>query len=479
MFALGFNPPALPHTPVSNSSASASYNYLSWLNENTLTYKLKLNEHTFDFLAGYSSQNYERDYRSENGNNFAGDAIPWISGAAVTRGNNNNEAWSLASVFGRINYNFKNRYFISGTIRSDGSSRFGENNKYGTFPSISGGWIVSDENFFPQNDVVNFLKLRGSYGKTGNFNVGNYQQVSNITSTNYVFGGALTPGESITSLGNKNLTWEISKQADFGLDMNLLHNRLTFSYDYYSNFTEGMLFATLLPVASGYASITSNVGKFHMWGHEFQLSSQNLKGKLTWSTGFNISFNSNKVVALPPNTPFIGGGPRYSGFNRTVVGQPIGQFYGYVFEGIYATQADLDKFPQEATSALGSARMKDVNGDGKIDANDRTLIGNPNPKFIYGMTNTLGYRNFDFNVIVAGQYGNKVLNYNKQDEHNNDGVFNMTTDMIDRWRSPTDLGNGKTPGTRGGTTELYRVANTTWISDGSFLTIKNGFSFLK
>lgn len=480
MFALGFNPPVLPHTPVSNSSASASYNYLSWLNENTLTYKLQIKDHTFDFLAGYSSQKYERDYRSENGSNFAGDAIPWISGAAVTSGNNNNEAWSLASAFGRINYNFKNRYFVSGTIRSDGSSRFGANNKYGTFPSISGAWVVSDEKFFPQNDVVNFLKLRGSYGKTGNFNVGNYQQVSNITSTNYVFGGTLTPGVSITSLGNKNLTWEISKQSDFGLDMNLLNNRLTFSYDYYSNFTEGMLFATLLPVSSGYASITSNVGKFHMWGHEFQLNSQNLKGKLTWSTGFNISFNSNKVIALPPNTPFIGGGPRYSGFNRTIVGGPIGQFYGYVFEGIYATQADLDKFPKEATSALGSARMKDVNGDNKIDANDRTLIGNPNPKFIYGMTNTLSYKNFDFNVIVAGQYGNKVLNFNMQDEHNNDGVFNMTTDMIDRWRSPADIGDGKTPGTRSGTTELYRVANTTWISDGSFLTVKNitlGYTF--
>lgn len=480
MFALGLNPPVLPHTPVSNSSASASYNYLSWLNENTLTYNLKVKDHTFDFLAGYSSQKYERDYRSENGSNFAGDAVPWISGAAVTSGSNNNEAWSLASAFGRINYNFKERYFISGTIRSDGSSRFGANNKYGTFPSISGGWVVSDENFFPKSDVISFLKLRGSYGKTGNFNVGNYQQVSNITSTNYVFGGNLTNGLSITTLGNKNLTWETSKQTDLGLDINLLKNRLTFSYDYYSNYTEGMLFGTLLPVSSGYASITSNVGKFHMWGNEFQLSSKNLTGRLTWNTDFNISFNRNKVVALPPNTPFIGGGPRYSGFNRSVVGQPIGQFYGYVFDGIYMTAAELAKDPKEATSVVGSTRMKDTNGDGIIDANDRTLIGNPNPKFIYGMSNTLSYKNFDFNVIVAGQYGNKVLNFSMQDQHNNDGVFNMSTDMINRWRSPTDQGDGKTPSTRSGTTELYRVANTTWISNGSFLTVKNitlGYTF--
>lgn len=480
MYGPNLNPPTLPRPASQNSSSHSSYNYVSWLNENTLTYDLKVKDHTFDFLAGYSAQKWERNFRSISGSNFAGDAIPWISGAAVTSGTNNKEAWSLASAFGRINYDYKSRYFLTGTIRQDGSSRFGENKKYGYFPSVSAGWILSDENFFPKSDAISFLKLRGSYGKTGNFNIGNYLQISNITNTNYVFGGTLTPGLSITTLGNKELTWEISTQTDLGLEMNLIKNRLSFTYDFYNKFTEGMLYPTSLPVASGYPSVTYNVGKFQIWGHEFQLSSKNLIGPFSWTTDFNISFNDNKVLALPPNTPFIGGGPTYSGFNRSIVGHKIGEFYGYIFEGIYMSADDLAKYPKYATSALGSARMKDVNGDGVIDANDRTLIGNPNPKYIYGMTNTLRFKNFDFNVAIAGQVGNQIMNVGLQDMHNNDGVFNMTTDMINRWRSPANPGDGKTPGTRSGSTELYRLANTTWLSPGDYLTVKNialGYTF--
>ncbi len=473
MYSPGLNPPTLPRPASQASSTHSSYNYISWLNENTLTYNLKVKDHTFDFLAGYSAQKWERNLRSINGSNFAGDAIPWISGAAVTSGSNNNEAWSLASAFGRINYDYKGKYLLTGTIRQDGSSRFGENKKYGIFPSVSAGWIVSDEAFFPKNNVISYLKLRGSYGKTGNFNIGNYLQISNITNTNYVFGGTLTPGLSITSLGNRDLTWEVSNQTDFGLEMNLIKNRLTFSYDYYKKVTEGMLYPTSLPVASGYSSVTYNVGKIEMWGHEFQLSSKSLTGALSWSTDFNISFNDNKVLELAPNTPFIGGGPRYSGFNRTVVGRRIGEFYGYVFDGIYMTDEEFAKQPKEATSLVGTTRMKDIDGNGKIDDNDRTFIGNPNPDYIFGMTNTLRYKNFDFNVIVAGQVGNQVMNVNYQDFHNNDGVFNMSRDMINRWRSPTDPGDGKTPRTRSGTTELYRLANSTWVSDGDYLTVKN------
>jgi TonB-dependent starch-binding outer membrane protein SusC len=480
MYGPSLNPPLLPRPSSQNSSTHSSYNYLSWLNENTLTYNFKIKEHAVDLLAGYSGQKWERNFRTISGSNFAGDAIPWVSGAAVNNGTNNNEAWSLASAFGRINYDYKGKYFLTGTIRQDGSSRFGDNEKYGYFPSVSAGWVLSDEAFFPKSDLVSFFKIRGSYGKTGNFNIGNYLQISNIANTNYVFGGALTPGLSVTSLGNKDLTWEVSKQTDIGLEMILLKKRLTFSYDYYSKLTEGMLYATSLPVASGYASVTANVGQFRMWGHEFQLSSKNLTGALSWSTDFNISFNDNKVLSLPPNTPFIGGGARYAGYNRSVVGSRIGEFYGYIFDGIYMTAAELASQPKEATSVVGSTRMKDVNGDGVITADDRTLIGNPNPDFIYGMTNTLKYKKFDFNVIIAGQAGNKVLNANFADYHNNDGVFNMSKDMINRWRSPTDQGDGKTPRTRSGTTELYRLANTTWISDGDFLTVKNivlGYTF--
>jgi TonB-linked SusC/RagA family outer membrane protein len=480
MYGPNLNPPVLPRPASQNSSTHNSYNYLSWLNENTLTYNLKVEDHNLDFLAGYSAQKWERNFRSISGSNFAGDAIPWIAGAAVTSGTNSNEAWSLASAFGRINYDFKGKYFLSGTLRQDGSSRFGDNQKYGYFPSVSAGWVVSDEGFFPKNDVLSFFKVRGSYGKTGNFNIGNYLQTSNITNSNYVFGGTLTPGMAITTLGNKNLTWEVSKQADFGLEMNFLKDKLTFSYDYYNKITEGMLYGTSLPSTSGFTSVTANVGRFRMWGHELQLSSKNLTGDLNWTTDFNISFNDNKVLELPPNTPFIGGGSRYAGYNRSIVGHRIGEFYGYVFDGIYMTPEELASQPKEATSVVGSTRMKDTNGDGVINSDDRILIGNPNPDFIFGLTNTFRYKNFDLNVIIAGQAGNKVMNVTYADYHNNDGVFNMSKDMINRWRSPANQGDGQTPSTRSGTTELYRLANTTWISNGDYLTVKNiglGYTF--
>jgi len=480
MFGIGLDAPALPRPTSSSSATHGSSNYVSWLNENTLNYSLHLNDHTLDLMAGYSAQKWGRNYRSISGSNFAGNGIPWISGAATTGGTNNHDEWTLASFFGSANYNYKGRYILNATIRQDGSSRFGVNNKYGTFPSVSAGWVLSDEDFFPKSDAFSFLKIRASYGRTGNFNIGNYLQVSNITATNYIFGGTLTPGFSTTTLGNPDLTWEVSDQADVGLDLNLINNRITFNYDFYNKITEGMLYPTALPYGSGYGSITLNVGKFKIWGHEFQVSSRNLTGPFEWETDVNLSLNDNKVLELPPNTPFIGGGPTYSGYNRSVVGHRIGEFYGYVFDGVYMNQQEFDSQPKSATSVVGSARMKDTDGNNVIDANDRTLIGNPNPKYIYGITNTFRYKNFDLNIICAGQGGNKIMNVALADVTNLDGVMNVTKDMANRWRSESNPGNGLVPSTRGGSTELYRLANTTWLSDGDFFTIKNialGYTF--
>ncbi|SEM32327.1 TonB-linked outer membrane protein, SusC/RagA family [bacterium A37T11] len=480
MYGIGLGAAAIPRPTTSSAASHSSYNYVSWLNENTLNYSLKLDDHSLDILAGYSAQKWGRNYRTINGSNFAGDGIPWISGAAVTTGNTNREEWSLASFFGSVNYNFKDRYILNATIRQDGSSRFGVNNKYGTFPSVSAGWVASDESFFPKNNAISFLKFRGSYGKTGNFNIGNYVQVSNITSTNYVFGGSLTPGFSTTSLGNKNLTWEISTQADVGLDVNFWNDRITLNYDYYNKNTNGMLYPTSLPYGSGYGSVTLNVGKFRIWGHEFQLNSRNLTGAFEWETGLNISFNDNKVLELPPNTLFIGGGPTYSGYNRSVVGHRIGEFYGYVFDGVYMNQQEFDSQPKAATSVVGSVRMKDTDNDNDVDADDRTLIGNPNPKYIYGITNTFRYKNFDFNIICAGQGGNQIMNVARADLTNLDGIMNLSKDMLNTWRSEDNPGNGLVPSTRSGSTELYRLANTTWLSSGNFFTIKNialGYTF--
>jgi len=470
-----------PRQPSSSQAMNNSNNSYAWTNENLLTYATHFGDHSLDVLAGYSTQKFYQSLRSITGTGFATDETPWISAATTTTGTSNSTSWTLASALARVNYDYKKKYFLSGTIRNDGSSRFGVNKKYGTFPSGAAAWVVSSEKFFPKTRVLSFLKFRGSYGLTGNYNIGNYTQTSLLSATNYVMNGSTVLGESITTLGNPNLTWETSKQLDLGADLALFNGRVNISYDYYNKRTEGMLSPLPVPFASGYSSIQYNEGTFRIWGHDLQISTDNIKGPFTWTTDFNISFNDNKVLSLVNNTP-IGGTGMYSDYNRTQVGHRIGDLYGFVFDGVYMNASDFAKYPKYATSVVGSARMRDVNGDDTITIKDRTFLGRTNPKFIYGMTNNFSFRGFDLGVVVAGQVGNKIMNTNLQNLHNLDGVFNVEKSMQYRWRSEENPGNGRVPSTRSGSTELYRLVNSTWVFSGDYLAIKNitlGYTFGK
>ncbi len=468
-----------PRPPASSSAVNNSNNAYSWLNENTLDYNTRIGDHSIEAMVGYTSQKASQNFRTVSGTGFANDAVTWISGASVTTGTTNNTAWSVASALARVNYDYKKRYYLSATIRNDGSSRFGEFKKYATFPSVSGAWVLSDEPFFPKSKLVSFIKLRGGYGVTGNFNVGNYTQVSLLSPANYVFSGSTTLGEAITSLGNKELTWETSKQTDLGIDINLFKDRVTLSYDYYKKRTQNMLSTLPIPLASGYSTIQYNVAEFNIWGHEFVLSTKNFTGNFTWSTDFNISFNDNRVMKLVNHTP-LGGTSKYNDYNRTAEGHHIGELYGYIFDGLYMNAADYARYPKESTSAIGTARMHDVNGDDTITIADRTFIGNPNPKYIFGISNTFAYKNFDLSIVAGGQVGNKIMNINLQNLQNLDGIFNINKDMANRWRSESDPGNGKVPRTLSNTTELYRTTNTNWVFSGDFLAVRNialGYTF--
>ena len=465
--------------PAASTAVSSSSNSMSWLNENTVTYSKQIDDHSFEALVGYTSQKFNQRSRYVQGTGFANDAVTVVSGATSTSGSTNSAAWTVASALARLNYDFRKKYFISGSIRRDGSSRFGQYTKYGTFPAVSAGWILSDEGFFPKSNTLSYLKIKGGYGLTGNFNVGNYTTISNITSTPYVFGNTTTIGESITTLGNPQLTWETSKQTDIGLEANFLNNRVTFSYDYYNKRTEGMLAAMPLAFGSGYTSLSANIGIFRMWGHEFTVSSKNMTGKLSWTTDFNISLNDNKVLYMVDHKP-IGGTGTYNDYNRTAEGHRIGELYGYVFQGLYKDQADLDKSPKQAGSDIGTVKYKDVTPDGVINISDRTFIGNTSPRMIFGISNNLTYGDWDLNIIASGQTGNKLMYINNQNLQNLDGIFNINRNMADRWRSPTNPGNGLVPRTKGSGTELYRFTNTNWVKSGDYLTIRNialGYTF--
>ncbi len=467
---------AAPPRPASGSYSTS--NFTSWLNENTANYKKSFGKHNLEALAGYTIQKFSSESSVINGSQFPDDNIPWVSAATTRIGDVGASQWSLLRFVARLNYNYNGKYLLEGAFSRDGSSRFGLNNKYGNFPSVSAGWVISDEEFLKDVKSITFLKLRASYGKVGNNNIGDYNYLAAINTSNYVFNNTVTPGKILSGIGNNNLTWETSTSYDLGLDLAMFDNRLSFTYDYYWKKTDGLLYGIDIPIQSGYSSIQSNVGRFDFWGHEFTVASKNLTGAIKWNTNFNISFDRNIVKKLGTNNAPIGGYSEYWDDNRTAVGHPIGLFYGYINTGVYMTQQQFDSQPHGATSMVGTARFKDVSGpdgnpDGKIDSYDRTWIGNPNPTFIYGLTNTFAYKDFDLSITAAGTVGNDIADDASQSTENLDGVFNVRKGVANRWRSEQDPGDGIYPRTRTGTTADFRNFTSRQVFSGTYLAIKN------
>ncbi|OUJ69807.1 SusC/RagA family TonB-linked outer membrane protein [Hymenobacter crusticola] len=463
-----FAPPPQKATAQANNSS-----YYSWLSENLLTYRKTLGDHAFDVLGGYTVQKFRSDALSIAKTDFPDDRVHTLNAATTTSSSSGDiQEWSLLSYLARVNYDFKGKYVLSASIRRDGSSRFGSNNKWGNFPSISAGWIVSDESFMPQVAAVSFLKLRSSYGLTGNNNIGNYPYYALLSPANYVFNNSLANGRSLNSLPNLNLGWERTKQLDFGVDIGLFKNRINFTYDYYHKDTDGLLYSVAIPNESGFNSLLTNLGEFKFWGHEFAINTQNFVHDFKWNTNLNVSFNDNRVERLG-NTD----APIYGNTNTTItrVGERIGQFWGFQAQGVYRNAEDLNTSPKYATSAVGTIKMKDINGDGVITNtnDDKTVIGNPWPKFLFGITNNFSYRNIDLSIVSSGSYGNDIMNRSLESTQNLDGVFNVDRKVLNRWRSEQDPGNGIIPSVKAGTTDLARSPNTNWVSDGSYLTIKN------
>jgi TonB-linked SusC/RagA family outer membrane protein len=477
-----FSPSIVNGGALPGPSASASYNTgtnLSWMLENTLTYtKTLADRHNFELLGGYTAQKFNLEGSSINGSQFPDDNIEWLNVAATRVGNVSASNSSLTSLIGRVNYNFDNKYQLTAAFRRDGSSRFGANRKQGNFPSLSAGWIVSDENFLKNNRHINFLKIRAGWGKVGNYNIGDYSHLASVVQSNYVFNNQLVPGRRTNGIANAQLTWETTEGFNIGFELGILNNRINLTYDYYKKKTDGLLYAIDIPIQSGFNSVTSNIGRFDFWGHEISVQSRNLTGRLTWTTQFNITFDRNMVKKLGTSNAPIGGYQEYWDDNRTAVGHPIGMFYGYVNTGVYMTQEEFESQPKGATSMVGTARFADISGpdgkpDGKIDINDRKFIGNPNPDFIYGMTNQLSYGQFDFSFVLAGTVGNDIADDAFQSTENIDGVFNVRKGVANRWRSEENPGAGAYPRTRSGTTADFRNFSTRQVFSGSYLMGKN------
>jgi TonB-linked SusC/RagA family outer membrane protein len=466
--------------PTTAVSIRQSTENVTWLNENLATYTKSFGEHNFELLAGYTNQKFHQENTRVQADTYTDDRLPTIQGALnINRGGTTNgvQEWALTSYLSRLTYNYKGKYLFTASIRRDGSSRFAIQNKWANFPSASVGWVMSDENFIKNLQKVSFAKLRASYGVVGNNNIGNYSRYALINNTvNSVFGGNVATGAVVTSLANPKLGWETTKQFDIGLDLGLFNDRVQFTYDYYKKNTTNLLYNVQVAQESGFSFFTDNIGEIKFWGHEFSLTTKNLNGKLSWTTNANISFNRNKVLALADGIDRV-----YGTVHITKVGQPFGQFYGLVADGVYLNAADLAKNPQiPGRSTVGSIKIKDMNGDGVItyggDKDDRVIVGNPFPKFTYGITNTLQYGNFDFTIVGSGSYGNQLWVRHLYSTANLDGVFNMVKEVQYRFRSEANPGKGFYGTTVGGgnVTGIERDWNNSrFVADASFFTIKN------
>lgn len=464
-----------PPNPATGSYGTS--NYTNWLIENTLNYnKTLMEDHNIDVLLGYTTQKNSQENATINASDYPDDELPWF-GAAITRTGNSDASkwgtWAMISYLGRLNYDYKEKYLLSIAFRRDGCSRFGANAKFANFPSVSLGWIASDETFMQKFNKLSYLKLRASYGLVGNYNIGNYTYLASVGSYNYVTNGSITPGRGLSGIGNNELTWETTKQLDFGLDLGLFNDRIFLVYDFYWKNTDGLLYQVDIPYSSGFSNIQSNIGEFRFWGHEISLETKNMVGKFKWNTHVNISIDRNKAMKLGTNDTPIGGNNNQEDYNRTAVGMPLGMFYGYVYDGVFMTQEEFEKGPKHASSMIGTVRMKDLNGDNVIDMDDRTFIGNPNPDFTFGITNEFSWKDFDASLVLTGSVGNDIIDGTYEWVENIDGCFNVRKEVAERWRSPENPGNGAIPRTRTGTTELFRYTNSRWVFNGSYLRVKN------
>ncbi|WP_246859155.1 TonB-dependent receptor [Spirosoma sp. KCTC 42546] len=452
-----------------NSQTSYS---LNWLSENTLTYDNRFGDHNLNVLAGYSVQKQRDEFASVTSGSFPNDLVETLNAGVVTSGSTSATEWSIISYLARAQYNFQNKYFLTGAIRRDGSSRFGTATRWGYFPSVSAGWLISDEQFMQNLKAVNLLKLRVSYGVAGNNQIPNYGSISLLGTSNYASGTNLASGLAIGNIANTNLKWERTNQLNIGLDLRLFNDRIGVSAEFYNSITKDMLLNVPIPDISGFSNQLTNIGQMQNRGIELNLNTKNVVGKFTWTTDFNISRNRNKVLQLGNgNAPII-----YTDFLvavKTEVGQPISNFYGYQTDGIFQNQAAIDAAPHYSTTKPGDPIIRDVNGDGKITADDRTTLGNYQPKFTAGLTNNFSFKGFDVSFMFQGSFGGKIVNQSYRYSGFWNNGRNMYAFVDNRWRSESSPGDGIHPRATLNLTGLQDQFTSLWVEDASFVRLKN------
>ncbi|HTE10765.1 MAG TPA: TonB-dependent receptor [Chitinophagaceae bacterium] len=471
--------PAFFNDPATGNDYSSMLT--NWLTEYTLTYNKSFGKHNLSGLAGFTTQKEDFKSNTLTSNKYPNNLVPALSAVSgqITDGSSDAYQWSLISYLGRVNYNYKSKYYLTASIRTDGSSRFGSENKYGLFPSLALAWRISDENFLKSISFLSELKLRGSYGQTGNNNIGNYDQYATINYERYNLNGVAIGGFAPGRLANPSLTWEKQKQFNLGFDLSVLNRRISLTVDHFSSTNTDLLLSVNVPMTTGFSKALENIGEVKNTGWEFAVNTVNVKGDFEWTTDFNLSVFHNKVTKLGPQ-----GDPIYVSGNVTMIGQPIGMFYGFINDGVFKNQAELAKGPifspgSSVQTRVGDSRFRDISGpngkpDGIINSLDQTIMGSPYPDFYYGMSNRFAYKNISVSVSLQGSQGNKVLSISRLGTLNTRGRVRQLASANAYWKSEQDPGDGQVPRPNDAPTGNNREPwNSRYLDYGTYLRINN------
>ncbi len=467
-----------------NSYLWEQYNKnLTWVWDNTATYEKVIDKHSITLMAGMSSQENERHYLNGSIQKFASNLTQQMdNGLQQKNVGGTTFSNSLLSYMGRVNYSYNGKYLATATLRRDGSSRFGENHRWGSFPSGSIAWRISEEDFFKPVSFINSMKIRAGYGITGNQEIGNYTFSSELQTIMYNYNNTVVNGVAPLMMPNPNVKWEGQKQANIGIDASLFKSRIEVTIDAYVKNTDDMLVPMVVPAWTGYSDIYTpsiNAGKMENKGIEFTVDSRNLTGDFTWNTSFNLSYNQNKIISLNDSVPMSVNsiGLNYN-LARLQEGLPVNEFYGFVTDGIFQTQQEVDNHaaqvmgddPYNRTSA-GDIRFKDMNNDGVINDLDRVNTGNPNPTFIFALNNSFTFKGFDLSIFMQGVAGNKIFNANRLYSEAMSVAQNQTTATLNRWTGegtsnsmPRAIFNDPNKNSR---------QSDRYVENGSYLRIKN------
>lgn len=452
-------------------------NDASYLNENTLTYNNVFGDHSLNVLGGYTWQVFHYKAFNAGSSNYTTDLYQANNlGAGTTYAapaSERNQS-QLASYLSRVNYIYKNRYLFTFTARADGSSKFGANNKWAFFPSFALAWRLTEEDFMQDTDWLSNMKVRASYGSTGNQNISSYRSLAMLGTRNYPFNDNLSSGVGPNNIPNPDLKWETTATTDVGLDVGIFDNRLSLVVDYYYKKTTDLLWDISIPTISGFNSIFKNIGSLENKGFEVSLGANILEGEFKWNTQMNWSRNRNKVLEIPGFTPSVQG--TISGHLKVngswlEPGLPVGVWKLLKYDGVFQNQEQLTAGPRSSTNdKLGDARFIDYSKDGKINyTDDRMIVGDPNPDFIYGMTNNFSYKGFDLSLYIQGSQGNDILNVQRAETNISGPWGNQRREILNRWSTT----NANTDIPRARVTVDPLLIQSDWlIEDGSYLRFK-------